>query len=66
MIPKPTTGQPLAVDVIEAAKLLSVTPKMIRRLIKRQQLKAQKVGRLWYIATTELQRFANGEERKTA
>ena len=46
----------------EVAEMLHKTPNTIRRYIKEGFLKAQKVGRTWYITDKTLTEFVTGEK----
>lgn len=54
----------LAVDVNEAAQLLSVSPKTVRREIARGNLRAVRVGRFLRIRTAELNAYLERLEAK--
>lgn len=64
MSPKPIvlSDLPLALTVREAGKLTTLKERMIRKLIKRGQIRAQKIGKCWLIPTRELKRFIGGED----
>jgi excisionase family DNA binding protein len=47
----------LAVDLPEAARMLSVCVKTLRREICRGTLKALRIGRVWRIRMTELEAY---------
>lgn len=49
--------EPLAVDIPEAATLLSVSTKTIRREIDRGRLPALRIGRVWRIRIAELKAY---------
>jgi excisionase family DNA binding protein len=61
--PKPNSNderEPLLVDVQEAARLLSISPRSVWQLTKDQKLRAKRVGRRVLYSRAELERFANG------
>lgn len=45
---------PAIKDVAELAKDLNVTPQTVRRMISEGELPASKLGRKWYVRTTDL------------
>ena len=47
----------LAVDIIQAAKLIGVCDDTIRTLINRHQLRAARVGRVWRVRVSEIENF---------
>ncbi len=49
--------EPLAVDIREAARLLSLSPRTIRRAIHQGRLRAVRVGRRLLIPVAELGRL---------
>jgi excisionase family DNA binding protein len=54
---KISTETPLAVDLPEAAGMLSVCVKTLRREIYRGNLKALRIGRVWRIRVPELHAY---------
>jgi len=54
----------LTVD--QAAIKLSVHPKTVRQYIKNNQLKAQKIGKLWRIQEKDLNRFSGNTSEEKA
>lgn len=48
---------PLAVDIVEAARLLGVCDDTIRKEVDRGELKASRVGRVWRIRVSELDAY---------
>jgi excisionase family DNA binding protein len=50
--------EPLAVDVREAARLVSLSPFTVRRYIKRGLLRAVRVGRRVLVPLAECERIA--------
>ncbi|HLX63351.1 MAG TPA: helix-turn-helix domain-containing protein [Planctomycetota bacterium] len=48
---------PMAVDIVEAARLLGVCDDTIRREVDRGELKASRVGRVWRIRVSELDAY---------
>lgn len=55
---------PLAVDVFEAARLLSVNPATVRREISRGNLRAVRIGRVFRVRVAELQVYLQDLERQ--
>ena len=45
----------------EAAKILSLHPKTVRRFIREGQIQARKIGREWRIAFVDLKEYAHAE-----
>jgi len=45
----------------ETAKYLSLTPETVRRLIRRGELRATKLGKVWRVSREVLRRVENGE-----
>ncbi|MBI9103190.1 MAG: helix-turn-helix domain-containing protein [Spirochaetales bacterium] len=45
----------------EAAKILSLHPKTVRRFIREGQIQARKIGREWRIAFDDLKAYAHAE-----
>ena len=56
---KPTaqTEKQLAVDIYQAAEMLNISPKTVRREIARGKIKGIRVGRVWRVTTKELNRY---------
>ena len=52
------SGGAVAVDLIEAARLLTVSTKTIRREINRGKLKALRIGRVWRVRIAEINSYA--------
>lgn len=50
--------EPLAVDVREAGRLLSLSPHTIRAYIRKSKLRAVRVGRRVLVPVAELERLA--------
>lgn len=44
----------------ELAEMLKLDPQTIRIYCRRGTLKAQKIGRLWYVSAANLQAFIDG------
>ncbi len=55
----------LAVDIVDAAKLIGVSDDTIRREIDRGKLKGVKIGRVWRIRITELEAYLRRCEVRT-
>jgi excisionase family DNA binding protein len=53
------TDKPLSVSINEAARLLSLSPRMIAVLLKRGELASVRIGRRRLITMEELERFAD-------
>lgn len=51
--------EPLAVDVREAGRLLSISPYTVRAYIRRERIHAVKVGTRVLVPMTEVQRLAS-------
>ena len=52
------------VDVLQAAKMLSVHPETVKRLIRLGKLPATKFGNKWLITRDRLFAFAGGYDRR--
>ena len=50
--------EPLAVDVREAGRLLSISPYTILAYIRKGRIRASKVGSRWIISMEEVRRLA--------
>lgn len=59
MIKLPTAT---AYTVDEVAEIIHRTPDAVRKHIKAGRLKAQKVGRAWYVTEKTLTEFITGEK----
>lgn len=59
MIKLPTTT---AYTVIEVGEILHRSPQAVRAQIKSGKLKAQKVGRAWYVTEKTLTEYVTGEK----
>ena len=53
----PGSKPPLAVTIFQAADMLNVSTKTIRREINRGNLKATRVGRVWRIRITAIEAY---------
>lgn len=53
------SSQMLTID--ETAKYLSLTPETVRRLIRRGELRATKLGKVWRVSREVLRRVETGE-----
>ena len=53
-----------AYTVPEAAKVLSVVPTTVYRLIKRGELRAQKIGNKYYVTDQTLEEYVAGERTR--
>ncbi len=51
--------------ISEAARTLRLSPKTLRQQIKNRKLRAHKMGRTWFVADEEVQRYA-AENRRAA
>lgn len=51
-------------SIDEAAQMLRVHPDTIRRMIKRGELQANRVGRQYRIPRSELEKFTDGGQKK--
>lgn len=51
-------------SIDEAARLLRVNPMTIRRLIKKGEIKAQKVGKQYRIPRSEIDKFLDGGQQE--
>lgn len=60
----PTT--PLVVDLAGAAKMLGVSVKTVRGLIRRGELRALKIGRVWRVRIREIDDFLKRQERRSS
>jgi len=61
---EPSAAQrPLAVSLVEAARLVSLSKFTLRRRIKDGRLKATRVGNRWIVPVASLESFVNGEGR---
>lgn len=54
---------PLVVDLARAAQMLSVSIKAVRSLIRRGELRALKIGRVWRVRIREIDDFLRRQER---
>lgn len=52
-----------AYDVDEVAEKLNLKPSTIRRYVHNGRIKAQKVGRKYYVTEETLSEFLNGDMR---
>jgi excisionase family DNA binding protein len=50
----------------EAAEIIGTTPDNLRQSIARGTLKAQKMGRDWFVAPKEVERYARENRRGRA
>ena len=50
------------IEIPEAASILNLTPRSVRRNIKEGQLKAHKFGKSWKISEVDLNNFIYGED----
>lgn len=50
--------------IAQAAEYLKVCDKTVRRLIKRQELTASKVGRSWRIQKADIDKYLNETRNK--
>jgi excisionase family DNA binding protein len=51
-------------SIEEAARLLRVNPMTIRRLIKKGEIRAQKVGKQYRIPRAEIDKFMDGGQQE--
>jgi excisionase family DNA binding protein len=51
-------------SIDEAARILKVNPKTIRRMIERGEIRSHKVGRQHRIPRSEIEKFLSGEAQK--
>ncbi|MBB4071723.1 helix-turn-helix domain-containing protein [Canibacter oris] len=56
---KTNTVKPLAYGIMQAAEMLSVSPKTLRKLIYAGKLHAVKIGSRYVIKASEIERLAN-------
>jgi excisionase family DNA binding protein len=52
------------VTIPEAAKTLGLSPSTLRHQIKNRKLRAHKMGRGWYVAPEEVERYAREHRAK--
>lgn len=57
---------PLVVDLARAAQMLSVSIKAVMGLIRRGELRALKIGRVWRVRIREIEDFLKRQERKSS
>ena len=50
--------------IIDAARMLGLSPKTLRQQIKNRKLRAHKMGRLWFVKALEVERYAADHRRK--
>jgi excisionase family DNA binding protein len=55
--------KPIAVDIDQAARLLSSSSKVVRNYIRDGSLVAFKLGRSWTIRIAEIERFVKQQEK---
>lgn len=51
------------IDAKEAAKMLSVTPRTVIRLVERGEIKGFKVGDVWRFYRKDIQQYINAQMR---
>lgn len=62
--PTPTPAAKLAVDVNEAGRMLSLSPKTIRRMVARGDLRGVRIGRFVRVSVREIHAFLARKERQ--
>ncbi len=51
------------IDAKEAAKMLSVTPRTVIRLVERREVKGFKVGDVWRFYRKDIQQYIDSQMR---
>lgn len=62
--PTPPSAARLAVDVNETGRMLSLSPKTVRRLIARGELNGIRLGRFVRVTVREIHAFLARKERQ--
>ncbi len=60
------TGKPVAYSVIEAARLLSISPRKLTYLIMLKEIRSFKVGKSRRVTAAALAEFVTKQEKLTA
>lgn len=62
VITDPNEVQPVAVNVVTAAKMLGLTPWQVRKLIQDGKLRARTTGKSYIIALSAIEEFLAGSD----